>query len=66
MMAAAVIQMTGFATREAKKKETHLKAEISEMVEAVKFAEAHNLEMVLEKLRPGQGVPFYWRFVRIV
>lgn len=66
MMAAAAIQMTGFGTREVKTKEMHMKAEISEMVEAVKFAEAHNLEMVVEKLRPGQGVPFYWRFVRIV
>lgn len=45
---------------------TQEQSSMDEIVQAMKFADAHNLEVVVEKLQPGQGVPFYWRFVRLV
>ena len=67
---AATATMTGSAGQLARRQEAPAKPQtdnsLDEMVEAAKFAEAHHMELVVEKLRPGSGVPLYWRFVRMV
>ena len=64
----AIAQMTGFPAREEtqEREEPHVKEEVDEMMEAVKFAAAHNMQVVVSKLDDARGVPFYWRFVPVV
>lgn len=67
MMAAT---MTGSAGRLTRRQEATSQpktdSSVDEMVQAAQFAEAHHMELVVEKLRPGSGVPLYWRFVPVV
>jgi len=69
-MTAIAATMTGVPfvreRREEKTKTTEEQSSMDEIINAMKFADQHNLEVVVEKLQPGNGVPFYWRFVRIV
>ena len=64
----AITQMTGIPAREVtqEREETSVTEEIDEMVEAVKFARAHNLQVVVNALDTARGVPFYWRFVPVI
>ncbi len=64
----AIAQMTGIPAREVtqEREETSVTEEIDEMVEAVKFARAHNMQVVVCELDAARGVPFYWRFVPLV
>ena len=64
----ATMQLSGMPERaeSQNREESDVKEEIDDMVEAVKFARAHNMQVVVSRLDAERGVPFYWRFVPVV
>ena len=64
----AISRITGTTARDVtqQREETAVQEEIDEMVEAVKFARAHDMQVVVCELDAARGVPFYWRFVPVV